>query len=76
VTLYPYRDPNNLWKVLKAEDTVEYKPDMIGKNQTHLEYVRNWDTVRLEHVVTSPRKLHSHDIDAPITDTGYHKEVR
>ncbi|CEP16196.1 hypothetical protein [Parasitella parasitica] len=77
VTLYPYKDENNWWRILKAqEDDVVDKLDLLGSdNATSLEYVRHGDLVRLEHVATAPRKLHSHNVPAPVTDTDYHFEV-
>lgn len=76
VTLYPHRDNNNWWRILKADVLDAPKKDLLASdNTTWLEYVRNGDTIRLEHVETAPRKLHSHDIPAPVTDTDYHKEV-
>ncbi|KAL9554762.1 hypothetical protein PS6_003220 [Mucor atramentarius] len=76
VTLYPYRDENNWWRILKADVDEKDTHDLLGSdNTTFLEYVRHGDIVRLEHVVTAPRKLHSHNVPAPITDTEYHFEV-
>ncbi|KAL9555128.1 hypothetical protein MBANPS3_002493 [Mucor bainieri] len=76
VTLYPYRDDNNWWRILKADVYEKDTHDMLGSdNATYLEYVRNGDIVRLEHVATAPRKLHSHNVPAPVTDTEYHFEV-
>ena len=78
ITLYPFRDDNNWWRILKANETEqELIPDILANdNKTWLQYVRHGDLVRLEHVETAPRKLHSHDVAAPVTDTTYHKEVR
>ncbi|KAK4519221.1 uncharacterized protein ATC70_009453 [Mucor velutinosus] len=76
VTLYPYRDENNWWRILKADVYEKDTHDLLGSdNTTYLEYVRNGDIVRLEHVATAPRKLHSHNVPAPVTDTDYHFEV-
>ncbi|KAI8993205.1 Dolichyl-phosphate-mannose-protein mannosyltransferase-domain-containing protein [Pilobolus umbonatus] len=78
VTLYPFKDDNNWWKIKKAEekpDAPVYHDILANDNVTWLEYVREGDTIVLEHVSTSPKKLHSHDIPAPVTDTDYHKEV-
>lgn len=76
VTLYPYKDENNWWRILKADVYEEDTHDLLGSdNTTYLEYVRNGDIIRLEHVLTAPRKLHSHSVPAPITDTDYHFEV-
>lgn len=78
ITLYPFRDDNNWWRILKANETEQKLIEdlMANDNKTPLQYVRNGDLVRLEHVETAPRKLHSHDEPAPITETTYHKEVR
>ncbi|KAI8987798.1 Dolichyl-phosphate-mannose-protein mannosyltransferase-domain-containing protein [Mycotypha africana] len=80
VTLYPFKDQNNWWRILKANvnvtDELESSGDLLGNdNNTWLEYVRNGDFIRLEHVTTSPRKLHSHNFPAPVTETDYHYEV-
>ncbi|KAL1932060.1 hypothetical protein VTP01DRAFT_9116 [Rhizomucor pusillus] len=79
ITLYPYMDENNWWTIRKMNSTLdaENEPaDKLGSdNETWLEWVRNGDIVRLEHVMTAPRKLHSHDEKAPVTDAEYHKEV-
>lgn len=81
VTLYPFRDINNWWRIIRVTDeesgNFTSHDDLLGKdNMTWLQYVRNGDLVMLEHVNTAPRKLHSHDIAAPVTDTDYHFEVR
>lgn len=76
ITIYPHRDLNNWWRVLKADIFQDPKNDLLARdNETWLEYVRDGDLIRLEHVETAPRKLHSHDFPAPVTDTDYHKEV-
>ncbi|GAN05732.1 glycosyltransferase family 39 protein [Mucor ambiguus] len=76
ITLYPYRDENNWWRILKADVYEKDTHDLLGSdNATYLEYVRNGDIIRLEHVATAPRKLHSHNVPAPVTDTEYHFEV-
>ena len=78
VALYPFKDDNNWWRIMKAgEHSEPTHRDILGKdNKTWLEYVRSGDTIILEHVATAPKKLHSHDFPAPVTDTTYHKEVR
>ncbi|KAI8584241.1 hypothetical protein K450DRAFT_182243 [Umbelopsis ramanniana AG] len=68
ITLYSFRDDNNLWKIRKGgEDQVE--------NADELEWVKNGDIIRLEHVSTSPIMLHSHDHRPPVTEEEYHNEV-
>ncbi|CAM0142831.1 unnamed protein product [Umbelopsis sp. WA50703] len=68
VTLYGYKDDNNLWKIRKGGEN-------YTENDNELEFVQDGDIVRLEHVVTSPIKLHSHDVRPPVTDVEYHDEV-
>ncbi|KAG0190619.1 hypothetical protein DFQ28_001789 [Apophysomyces sp. BC1034] len=78
VTLYPFRDDNNWWTIQKMNSTLEEtnEGDILGSdNKTWLQWVRNGDIVRLEHVMTSPRKLHSHDMKAPVSEAEHHKEV-
>ncbi|KAI9019294.1 Dolichyl-phosphate-mannose-protein mannosyltransferase-domain-containing protein [Phycomyces nitens] len=79
VTLYPYHDQNNWWILRKANTTLEEEEvegDVIGSDgKTPLEWIYDGDIVRLEHVSTSPRKLHSHDVHAPLVDNDYTKEV-
>ncbi|GAB5592199.1 hypothetical protein Unana1_07099 [Umbelopsis nana] len=68
ITLYGFRDDNNLWRIRKGgEEYVE--------NSDELEWVKNGDIIRLEHVNTSPIMLHSHDHRPPVTDAEYHNEV-
>ncbi|KAI7858918.1 Dolichyl-phosphate-mannose-protein mannosyltransferase-domain-containing protein [Circinella umbellata] len=79
VTLYPYRDENNWWVIRKLNSTLEKDnepADVLGSDgKTWIQYIRHGDIIRLEHLNTSPRKLHSHDESAPMTDVEYHKEV-
>ncbi|CAO3703477.1 unnamed protein product [Rhizopus stolonifer] len=77
ITIYPFRDGNNWWRILKANETEqELIEDVLAHDkETPLQYVRNGDLIRLEHVETAPKKLHSHEVVAPVTDTTYHKEV-
>ncbi|KAI8099175.1 glycosyltransferase family 39 protein [Halteromyces radiatus] len=80
VTLYPYQDENNWWIIRKMNSTLDFEEkesgDLLGSDgRTWLDYVRHGDIVRLEHIKTSPRRLHSHDIKAPISDDESYKEV-
>ncbi|KAJ2959469.1 hypothetical protein NQZ79_g5063 [Umbelopsis isabellina] len=68
VTLYSYKDDNNLWKIRKGGEN-------YTENDDELEYVQDGDIIRLEHITTSPIKLHSHDVRPPVTDVEYHDEV-
>ena len=64
VTLYPHKDTNNDWILQKQDGTV---PD-------RLEYIKNGDIIRLKHAPTLKR-LHSHNIKAPVTEDENHFEV-
>ncbi|KAI8375262.1 Dolichyl-phosphate-mannose-protein mannosyltransferase-domain-containing protein [Choanephora cucurbitarum] len=76
VTLYPYKDDNNWWRILRANESSPIIKDVLSNDQqTWLQYVRHNDLVRLEHVKTAPHKLHSHSFYAPVTDSDYHYEV-
>lgn len=64
VTCYSHKDDNNKWLVKKAyEDYNKEQP---------LEYLKNGDWIRLEHVATK-RNLHSHAEKAPLTT--HHNQV-
>jgi len=68
ITGYSHKDPNNDWLVKKPSN---HKLDPNAP----LEYVRDGDIIRLEHVMTT-RNLHSHNEKAPLTKnlmqvTGY-----
>jgi dolichyl-phosphate-mannose--protein O-mannosyl transferase len=67
VLLYPHIDLNNIWTI--------HKHGEIWNSSQPVEFVRNHDTVRLEHFA-STRKLHSHDIPAPVSaQKKEHNEV-
>ncbi|XP_023216676.1 protein O-mannosyl-transferase 2-like [Centruroides sculpturatus] len=61
VTAYSHKDDNNKW-IVKWYDR---QPNLESKNEP-IEFVRNGDLIRLEHLVTT-RNLHSHKEVAPIT---------
>ncbi|XP_070577332.1 protein O-mannosyl-transferase 2-like [Ptychodera flava] len=70
ITAYTHKDENNKW-IIKRFDRDPEKGDM----QKPVEYVKNGDFIRLEHLVTR-RNLHSHREPAPLTPrhqqvTGY-----
>lgn len=71
ITLYPHRDDNNIWAILNTTSN----PD-IPNPETHSPPTPILDrhTVVLNHVSTN-KKLHSHDIRAPITEVDYQNEV-
>ncbi|CAO3593860.1 unnamed protein product [Absidia cylindrospora] len=80
VTLYPYQDDNNWWIIRRMNDTLDFSEkttgDVLGADgKTWLDYVRHGDLIRLDHLSTRPKRLHSHDIKAPISDQDSYKEV-
>ncbi|OMH83876.1 Dolichyl-phosphate-mannose-protein mannosyltransferase 1 [Zancudomyces culisetae] len=69
ITLYPFPDGNNLWKI---ERPLGYNATAEGTNDDETLYpVRNGDKLRLLHVSTEKR-LHSHNVPAPVS-TGQGK---
>ncbi|KAI8485373.1 Protein O-mannosyl-transferase 2 [Branchiostoma belcheri] len=67
ITAYTHKDDNNLW-IIKRYDRNPIAEDPV-------QFVKNGDLVRLEHVATQ-RNLHTHQEPAPITKrhfqvTGY-----
>ncbi|KAI7904603.1 Dolichyl-phosphate-mannose-protein mannosyltransferase-domain-containing protein [Cokeromyces recurvatus] len=64
VTLYPHRDDNNWWTILKVNDV----------EPTGIEYIKDGDIITLKHL-NSDKRLHSHEIRPPMTDLEYHNEV-
>lgn len=64
ITCYSHKDDNNKWLVKKAyEDYNDQQP---------VEFLKNGDWIRLEHVGTK-RNLHSHQEKAPLTT--HHNQV-
>lgn len=71
MTLYPHRDDNNIWLLLNSTAN----PD-ISDPETHSppSPILDRATVVLHHISTN-KKLHSHDVRAPITEVDYQNEV-
>lgn len=89
VTLYPHRDENNEWYVVKAPGPNDPPPPtdengvplpVAGPHEVEkhwsepLTYLEHGMEVRLVHRKTDKR-LHSHDVRAPITEADYQNEV-
>ncbi|KAI9353454.1 hypothetical protein BDR26DRAFT_910527 [Obelidium mucronatum] len=66
VTCYPFNDKN-------SEFLIE-KPNSQAHDLKAFEPIKDGDIIRLKHVPTN-RRLHSHDVRAPVTDNKYHNEV-
>ncbi|GAA5999821.1 uncharacterized protein JCM10292_003757 [Rhodotorula paludigena] len=71
VTLYPHRDDNNVWLVLNSTSDPS-----IPDPETHAPArpIPDHTSIVLHHVSTH-KKLHSHDLRAPITEVDYQNEV-
>lgn len=71
ITLYPHRDPNNLWRILNA--TAEADHELDWQTQPP-EYVKPLMRVKLRHIQTD-KALHSHDVRPPVSDVDFQNEV-
>ncbi|BGP33280.1 Dolichyl-phosphate-mannose--protein mannosyltransferase 1 [Rhodotorula toruloides] len=72
ITLYPHRDDNNVWLVLNATADTAAIPD--PEHHAPPAPVPDHTTLVFHHPSTH-KKLHSHDIRAPITEVDYQNEV-
>ncbi|KAK4047504.1 Dolichyl-phosphate-mannose--protein mannosyltransferase 1 [Microbotryomycetes sp. JL221] len=71
ITLYPHRDDNNIWVILNATAN----PDIVDPEaHSPPTPVGQHALVVLKHLSTD-KKLHSHDIRAPVTEVDYQNEV-
>ncbi|KAI9298186.1 glycosyltransferase family 39 protein [Neoconidiobolus thromboides FSU 785] len=69
VTLYPFRDNNNFWTIVKPHDS----KSEVNNTET-IEYIKDKDIVRLIHVTTS-KHLHSHELRPVFSSKDYVNEV-
>jgi dolichyl-phosphate-mannose-protein mannosyltransferase len=80
ITLYPHKDENNIW--LLENQTM---PEVSDPSAPKLEGPKAWDNIgpvyiedgaviKLYHVTTD-RRLHSHDVRAPVTEADWQNEV-
>lgn len=83
ITLYPHRDDNNIWQVLEVDDIIEDEPaegeekppkETIDPETLPLQALKDGAIITLNHDSTN-KKLHSHDVRAPVTDVDYQNEV-
>ncbi|KAF1947298.1 dolichyl-phosphate-mannose-protein mannosyltransferase 1 [Clathrospora elynae] len=81
ITLYPHKDENNIW--IMENQTLPIMPeDYTGPNLTSPKawdgvgptYIEDGGVVRLYHITTD-RRLHSHDVRAPVTEADWQQEV-
>ena len=83
ITLYPHKDENNLWLLENQTQPVDFATDPTGN--TSFPGPLAWDALEPENIVdgslirlyhiTSDRRLHSHDVRAPVTEADWQNEV-
>ncbi|EGG01080.1 family 39 glycosyltransferase [Melampsora larici-populina 98AG31] len=79
ITLYPHSDSNNLWTILGrlSDESLIGDPqqsrDLSFYNHQSV-FVNHTSIIRLQHTLTN-KKLHTHDVRAPVTDVDYQNEV-
>jgi len=83
ITLYPHKDENNVWVVENQTQPINWAVDPTGNTSIpgplawdaqQPEYVQDGSLIRLYHVTTD-RRLHSHDVRAPVTEADWQNEV-
>jgi dolichyl-phosphate-mannose-protein mannosyltransferase len=81
ITLYPHKDENNVW--IMENQTLPIMPeDYNGPNLTSPKawdemgpiFVEDGAVIKLYHLTTD-RRLHSHDVRAPVTEADWQNEV-
>lgn len=81
ITLYPHKDENNIW-ILENQTLPIMPEDYNGPNLTSPkawdnvgpDYIEDGGVIRLYHITTD-RRLHSHDVRAPVTEADWQNEV-
>ena len=83
ITLYPHKDENNVWLLENQTQPINWAVDPTGN--TSVPGPMAWDTITPEHIIdgsimrlyhiTSDRRLHSHDVRAPVTEADWQNEV-
>ncbi|KXT10656.1 hypothetical protein AC579_6349 [Pseudocercospora musae] len=83
ITLYPHKDENNVFLVENQTQPIDWANDPTGNTSVvgplawdslDPEYVMDGSIIKLYHVTTD-RRLHSHDVRAPITEADWQNEV-
>lgn len=83
ITLYPHKDENNVWLLENQTQPINWAVDETGNTTVPgpsawdtftPEYIEDGAVLRLYHL-TSDRRLHSHDVRAPITEADWQNEV-
>lgn len=79
ITLYPHKDSNNVWKIENQTQPLDINGEPINGTEAwdalpEPAYIKNGDVIRLYHISTH-RRVHSHDIRAPVTEADWQNEV-
>ena len=77
ITLYPHKDENNVFLLENqtqpvTHDNITIPGPKAWSNST--DYINNGDVIRLYHLITH-RRVHSHDVRAPVTEADWQQEV-
>jgi len=78
ITLYPHKDENNVW-------LLENQTQPLGIDGEEIKGAYAWDTIDPAYIVdgsvlrlyhtTTDRRVHSHDVRAPVTEADWQNEV-
>ncbi|KAK4495498.1 hypothetical protein PRZ48_013830 [Zasmidium cellare] len=83
ITLYPHKDENNVFVVENQTQPINWAVDPTGNtsipgplawDNEAPSFVKDGDLIRLYHVTTD-RRVHSHDVRAPVTEADWQNEV-
>jgi dolichyl-phosphate-mannose-protein mannosyltransferase len=79
ITLYPHKDDNNVWLLENQTQPLDINGEPINGtnawyNLPDIPYIKNGAVLRIYHSATH-RRLHSHDVRAPVTEADWQNEV-
>jgi len=79
ITLYPHKDENNVWRLENITQPLDSKGENINGSTawdtiSPPNFIKDGDTIKLYHTSTN-RRLHSHDVRAPVTEADWQNEV-
>ncbi|KAF2090172.1 glycosyltransferase family 39 protein [Saccharata proteae CBS 121410] len=82
ITLYPHKDENNLWLIENQTQPLLHPgtddnttiPGPLAWDQGPPALLEDGSIIKLYHIITD-RRLHSHDVRAPVTEADWQNEV-
>ena len=77
VTLYPHKDENNVWLLENQTQPEGLDGPIEGPrawDAIPISYIEDGDVLKLYHVTTH-RRVHSHDVRAPVTEADWQQEA-